>query len=313
MIAQLIHLKKGIIVMTAKLLVFILFVFSSNAHAFYEAYEIDVKESKKNPLISGRERAEILNDGKAAITVCTTTIKGLFDIEYDHVYLVFEIKHVREPNTIELFSVHYGGDGHSLHIKEGRPIFDNRSETLIKVLGGKRVDYVNSTDINNLQYEYIKPIYRRENVFPVEEKKARDALKNIQNDTDLQYSLSGYPLYGENSYNCVTYADKILKDCGIDTDFDSYYVKNADNFLICCHNFQKTLKLDVLETNANLLDFAEERTRIDDCVYSKRGEDTNPMSAITFSQHNRWSSQSFFFGMGFVMPSYSWMQLPWFK
>lgn len=224
-------------------LLFIVFITSYNLHAGYEAFEDDIEDSKKIPLISKRKREEIMDMGQALITVCTTPLKGYFGEEYDHVYLVFEIQDAINPEEIKLFAVHFGGDGHSSRSKEDSPIyFDTRSETLSKALRGKTIDYLNSTDPNNLKYTKIKKIYNIKMTFPVPLERARKAVGKIYDDLDrdLHYDLSGGYLWGPNGYNCVTYANKILLYCDINIEFDNTYVlKNATNFLKYCENFLK--------------------------------------------------------------------------
>ncbi|MBA3814405.1 MAG: hypothetical protein H0X26_07965 [Alphaproteobacteria bacterium] len=239
-------------------LFFIFFVSSHNLHAGYEAFEEDIEQSKIRPLISGKERKEIIENGQAFITVCTTPIKGYFGEEYDHVYLVFEIQHITNPEEIALFAVHFGGDGHSPIINEGCPIIDSRKETLIKVLRGKRIDYSNSTNSKCLKYTEVNKIYEKATTFPVTQKRARKALGKIIKDTDLRYDLFGGSMRGPNSYNCVTYADKVLQYCKIYTQFNSahwsdtgYWIKNANYFLKCCDDFLNNQQQKVNGTENN--------------------------------------------------------------
>lgn len=215
-------------------LLFVIFISSYSLHAGYEAFEEDIEDSKKKPLISKRTWEEIMDREQAFITVCTTSLKGYFGEEYDHVYLVFEIKQLNQE-AIDLFAVHFGGDGHSSRSKEDSPIFfDTRSETLSKTLRGKITNRLNSNFIK------INNIYEKEMTFTVPLAKAREAIGKIYDDLDknLQYDLSGGYLWGPNAYNCVTYANKILQYCDINIEFDNtYVVKNATNFLKSCENF----------------------------------------------------------------------------
>ncbi len=251
-----------------------LLIFSSNLYGVYEAFDEDLALSKKIPLISGIKNKDIIEGRKAAITVCTTPL-GYSFFSYDHVSLVFEIKHP-ERDEINLFSVHFGGDGNSSNIEKGRPTIDNSHDTLKKVYRGKEATLFDD--------DYIEPIYSRKIVFVVEKNNAIDALKNIENDNDLNYSLAGSSwMSKKKTYNCCTYANKILKDVGIDTGFDqSYYLKNATSFTSYCFNYNekehqiKSIpkeycdSLDIDEYKSSVNDLFEEGLKLK--IYSNYNE-----------------------------------------
>lgn len=213
---------------------FILLIFSNNLYGSYEAFDEDLELSRKIPLISGVKKEVIFEEKKAAITLCTIPLSNLI-FSYDHVSLVFEIKHpVKEE--INLFSVHFGGDGDSSSIEKGRPIIDGARDTLRKVFRGKK------TTVFGI--DYTDPLYSRKIVFVVGKDQAVEALKNVENDDGLTYSLPGWTynvggLGYKKCYNCCTYVNKVLKDAGIDTKFDGSWKPKSSSLLISyCESYE---------------------------------------------------------------------------
>lgn len=223
------------------IIIFIVLMFcnSCKVSAMIEHDENDLKRSKQIPLISEITEESIITSiikgEKAVLTVCTTPLSGTISSKLsDHVSLVFEINDSndsKEPE-INLFSVHFGGDGHSSGIGKRRPTIDNARDTLKNVHGG------NKTTISGSHYEH--PIYSRKVAFVVEKKKVKEALEKVENDNNLEYSIYGYSLKNkENVYNCCTYVNKILRDVGIDTGFDKVKIATSGELIKCCKSYEE--------------------------------------------------------------------------
>lgn len=209
--------------------IFVFTILSDKIFGSYEVFQEDVELSSKFPLVSGLNHiAEDIREGKkAALTLCSTPISGLWQ-KYDHVALVFEIKHPKEKR-INLMMVHFGSD-EGLCGSVERPLIENTSSTLRKVFRCGRYFMDNHQEI-------ARPTYTRHRCFVVDHDKALNALKNIEQDHDLFYVLTGSsPRY--KTYNCCTYVNKCLQDAGIETSFNnSYYIKNASNLLKACNSY----------------------------------------------------------------------------
>lgn len=203
------------------------FVCLNRVYSSISVYEEDLELSKKIPLISGIEPEKILERDKVAITLCFTPLKG-YGITYDHAALVFEMKDLNK-NEIDLFAVHFGGDGYSEIIDKNLPTIDDSYETLKKVYRGKKKI--------GKSVDYERPIYSRYLVFVVDKNNAIEAIKNVESENELNYSITGYNLFYNNVYNCCTYVDKVLKDAGINIKFHDP-VKNASSLKRCCDNYQ---------------------------------------------------------------------------
>lgn len=213
-----------------KLLLAFLFFSFSDLFGCSEGIEGDLELSKKIPLISGLEEdaiIAIIKGDKAAITVCKTSLVSSLFIPYDHVFLAFEIKNpCSYGDEILLFSVHFTA---------GNPDIVDAGKTLVNLYRGKKT-YLYSPELED---KNIEPISSREVVFIVENSKAMSAIKFVENNNKLDYRLFGGD--SEDSYNCCTYSDRILREAGIKTEFiDNYWVRNAANFIECCKNCETT-------------------------------------------------------------------------
>ena len=200
-----------------------------HAYGSLGIWEGDLELSRKIPLISGASKEDILEKDKAVLTLCTTPLKYV-----RHVSLVFEMKHSLK-NEINLFAVHFGGDGDSDIIDKTLPTIDTASEVIRKVFRGKKTTI--SQAISS-----VPPIYTREVCFIVDRDKALNAIQKVEGDVDLEYRLKGSPyFYGKNSYNCCTYVDKVLKDAGIDTGFTQSWgnLKRTTTLLGYCSDYLK--------------------------------------------------------------------------
>ena len=206
------------------LIIGIYIICSNIAYASISVYEEDLELSKKVPLVSGIEPKKILEQNKVAITLCSNHLNTWVD----HTSLIFEIKHPHK-DEINLFAVHFGGDGHSEIIDKNLPTIDDSYETLKKVYRGKR--------INRQDIDYEKAVYKRHVVFVIDKNQAINAIKNVEDDKDLNYSTMGYGFY-QNTYNCCTYVDKVLKDAGININFSYSPIKNAGSLISCCLSYQ---------------------------------------------------------------------------
>lgn len=203
----------------------------NTAHSSVGVFEEDIELSKKIPLISGRaeEIQEIKKGNKAALTLCSIPLNNLFG--NDHIALVFEIKHPLK-DEIDLFSVHFGGDGNSSEVERGRPTIDSSRDTLRKIFKGKKTTV--------FEVDYVDPLYTRKIGFIIEKDQAVKALKRVEDDHGLSYSLPGWTYGNKSSYNCCTYVSSVLKDAGIETGFEQSWnpIKSATLLLSCCESYK---------------------------------------------------------------------------
>lgn len=248
---------------------FVLFFFSNNTYASLGVFDEDLELSRKTPLIAGiREITEDIKKGnKAAITLCTIPLSNPI-FSYDHVSLVFEIKHPAK-NEINLFSVHFGGDGDSSDTEKGRPTIDNSSDTLRKVFRGKKTTILGTEDS-------IDPLYSRKVSFVIEHNRAIESLIKIENDHDLKYTLTGGQsfLSKKDTYNCCTYIDKCLADAGIETGFNqSFSFKTASALVDRClsYNIKENQYRTIHKDDHSILEIPEYKDSAE--VLFKKGLD----------------------------------------
>lgn len=222
------------------------FLHQNNLYAVFTPYEEDCRHyaasasSKEvTPLISfSSQAAEYLDDindiktgKKAAITVCTTPLGPYIN----HVSLVFELiikphatqeaaSHTAEGTEyishLNLFNLHFGGDGDSIITDKKRPSVDNVRDTLRKVHRAQKLS------ITGAQPEEVPPMYTRRVVFLVDQMQAQQALEEAEKEEGLVYHT--LPIW-HNWDNCCTYASRVLRRMGIEVN--SWY---AENFVHAC-------------------------------------------------------------------------------
>ncbi|MBX9786557.1 MAG: hypothetical protein K2Y08_04385 [Alphaproteobacteria bacterium] len=207
----------------------------------YRHYTISASSKEVTPLISfSSQTAEYTDDindiktgQKAAITVCTTPLGPYIN----HVSLVFEL--IIKPHStqeavfhtvggkeitshLNLFNLHFGGDGDSIVTDKKRPSVDNVRDTLRKVHRAQKLS------ITAAQPEEVPPMYTRRVVFLVDQIKAQRALEEAEKEEGLVYRT--LPIW-HNWDNCCTYASRVLRRMGIGVN--SWY---AENFVHACSN-----------------------------------------------------------------------------
>ncbi|OYZ36270.1 MAG: hypothetical protein B7Y25_07890 [Alphaproteobacteria bacterium 16-39-46] len=176
--------------------------------------------------------------------MCKTSVNAI--VPYDHVALVFEFvlpDQDQDQNPLTLRMVHFGGDGQST-VREGFPCIDNASETLRKTYRGEE-----TSDFNSSRRQ-ISPLYVRECAFVVPIKDALNAFSKVEEDQGLNYFITGrywlrsflpFLRIKPHTYNCCTYADRVLADAGIELEFRTSYklLNNAKTFLDYCKRYEK--------------------------------------------------------------------------
>ncbi|MBA3814408.1 MAG: hypothetical protein H0X26_07980 [Alphaproteobacteria bacterium] len=191
---------------------------SGNLFAMLEAYEEDMKESKKSFLISGFPYDKN-NKRNGVMTLCFKKPIGQIQCEYEHPSLVFEMFFSALPNDVSVHMIHYSGDSCCCGW-DMSPTIDDMPPTLINVYRGWTSDMTTEKKLS-------RPA-------PY----ARYASWSLPNE-DL---IKGYTLAFEDikaheaksarSYSRTDYVVRIMKEVGLRNVKFGYWRANSDNLKI---------------------------------------------------------------------------------